>query len=786
MSKNNIPDMLLAKSKRGDIVVSLQRHLLETEQTSKEIFCLDKRWGRSWCRFFKLSTKNQQEKFLLNLRVAALFHDMGKANEEFYLAVSSPNRFAQTLRHEHISALLLHLPAIKQWISANPMLDFDVICAAVLSHHIKAARDGDKWRWCQPKHSKILRLYLQHPEVKFILEEIAKVANLSTPVPNLPTNSWSEQAPWQQAYLQGITSANKLKFSIAKDLDRCSLLLAVKAGLIVADSASSGLVRENHKITDWINDVVHTKSIAETDIDNAILTPRILQIEKNKNKPFKYQSFQEKAATLGPRALLLAACGAGKTLAAWKWAEAQTKDSQQEIGKVIFLYPTKGTATEGFRDYVSWAPETEASLVHSSSRYELEAIMKNPNEEELNKNLKDFRLSEAEQRLFALGLWSRRYFSATVDQFLSFIEHGYTSLCLLPVLADAAVIIDEVHSFDRRMFDNLVNFLKRFDVPVLCMTATLSPARQKELLDIGLRLYPNEGERLEFTDLADKEQHPRYNHETLANQEKALEKAVSAYKTGKRVLWVVNTIARCQQIAKQLEDKLKQEVLIYHSRYKLKDRQTIHASTVKAFQQQKDPVIAVTTQVCEMSLDLDADVLITEIAPVSSLVQRFGRANRHLARGQDFRAQLYSYLPESHLPYSKEEIQTALKFIQSLGSTNISQALMATKLEEFSLIEPKADETARFLSGGYFATPGNLRDIDDFTFTSILNDDLDELDRKLKEKRPYDELLISVPKKYADKDGKSNSRPDWLPKYLAIAPSNHYCPRFGFMEKEEK
>ncbi|MBL8195184.1 MAG: CRISPR-associated helicase/endonuclease Cas3, partial [Blastocatellia bacterium] len=101
MSKNNIPDMLLAKSKRGDIVVSLQRHLLETEQTSKEIFCLDKRWGRSWCRFFKLSTKNQQEKFLLNLRVAALFHDMGKANEEFYLAVSSPNRFAQTLRHEH-------------------------------------------------------------------------------------------------------------------------------------------------------------------------------------------------------------------------------------------------------------------------------------------------------------------------------------------------------------------------------------------------------------------------------------------------------------------------------------------------------------------------------------------------------------------------------------------------------------------------------------------------------------------------------------------------------------
>jgi len=63
------------------------------------------------------------------------------------------------------------------------------------------------------------------------------------------------------------------------------------------------------------------------------------------------------------------------------------------------------------------------------------------------------RLNEDQARLFALGLWSRRYFSATVDQFLGFIEHNYTGLCLLPALADSAVIIDEVHSFDKRMFD---------------------------------------------------------------------------------------------------------------------------------------------------------------------------------------------------------------------------------------------------------------------------------------------------------------------------------------------
>ncbi len=114
-------------------------------------------------------------------------------------------------------------------------------------------------------------------------------------------------------------------------------------------------------------------------------------------------------------------------------------------------------------------------LAHGTARYELEAMLTNPSEATAGK---DHQLTEQEERLFALGLWSRRYFSATVDQFLSFMEHSYTSLCLLPVLADSAIIIDEVHSFDQRMFKNLVAFLQAFDVPVLCMTATLPPSRR--------------------------------------------------------------------------------------------------------------------------------------------------------------------------------------------------------------------------------------------------------------------------------------------------------------------
>src|SRR5262249_10826966 len=192
---------------------------------------------------------------------------------------------------------------------------------------------------------------------------------------------------------------------------------------------------------------------------------------------FRLRPFQEKAAEQGSRVLLLAACAAGKTIAAWKWAEAQAR--QHKIGRVIFLYPTRGTATEGFRDYVGWAPEAEGGLVHGTSRYELEAMRGNPDEDQPES--KYAKLIEDQDRLYALGLWSRRYFSATVDQFLGFIEHSYTGLCLLPALADSAVIIDEVHSFDKRMFDRLIAFLQNFDVPVLCMTATLPPVRRQQL-----------------------------------------------------------------------------------------------------------------------------------------------------------------------------------------------------------------------------------------------------------------------------------------------------------------
>lgn len=670
--------------------------------------------------------------------------------------------------------MILHLPEVREWLSQNKNLDLEVITAAVLSHHIKASADSEKWKWMQPKGKLFLQLFDSHYEINTIFDRIKEIAELPNNV-RIEKKIWSEKSPWIESQESGFDTAVKFRRNIKKDANRLNLLLAIKAGLIASDAVASGLVREGEVIEDWINVTAHSNTIQKDEVASAIIDKRATKIFKD--KPVKWNDFQLKSATLGKRALLLAACGSGKTIAAWKWAEAQTRT--HEIGKVIFLYPTRGTATEGFKDYVGYAPETEASLLHGTAKYELEGIADNPNEATKDKDY------ETNARLFALGFWGKRYFSATVDQFLSFLEHSYSSLCLLPVLADSAVIIDEVHSFDKQMFENLVCFLQTFDIPVLCMTATLPKHRIENLEKVGLRVYPNKEEQSELKDLEEKEVHPRYNLEFVSNEDEALKIAAAEYKGGKRVLWVVNTVKRCQNIAKRLKKEYEIDSLVYHSRFRLMDRKKKHEATVDAFKQTEFPQIAITTQVCEMSLDLDADILITEIAPIPSLVQRFGRSNRHLdGKPEDFRSRIVVYMPESDKPYNqKDDLETALIFLNDLPQKDISQRCLAEKLEEHSPKVRQADgDFAPFLSSGYYAVPGNFREIDNFTNPCILLEDLDDVKKCLDEKKPIDAYVISVPKQFVLKDFE---KPAWLPKYLSVADSKFYDEDFGFMTELE-
>lgn len=768
MRETSLPKRLPAKSARGEeLPRSLLEHSLDAEEAACRVFRLDRRWGQNFCRLFGLDRVEEQERFFLHLRVAALLHDLGKANEDFVAMVLGRRRVAQTLRHEHISGLVLCVPEVRNWLERGG-LDVDVVVAAVLSHHLKVSAHDGTYAWGQSRGKGTLELWLDHPDVYAVLERLREVACLPPP-PALPKERWSaEGPPWDEVLEAGQFLARQFGRALRKDEPRKRLHLAVKAGLIAADAVASALIREGHDIREWIDDVAHQPAVNESDVRAKVIEPRCRSIAASSGKPFQWDDFQERAAEQPARCLLLAACGAGKTLAAWRWAASQC--GRQTLGKVVFLYPTRGTATEGFRDYVGWAPEADAALMHGSSRYELDGMLSNPSDSLRDKQLNDL---ETDERLYALGFWSKCFFSATVDQFLAFLEHRYESLCLLPVLADAAVIIDEVHSFSPPMFEKLVAFLRFFRGPVLCMTATLPKNRLASLKEAGLTLFPERHEELE--DLRKKEKARRYDIQVISGLDEALTLAVSAYRERKRVLWVVNTVARCQTLARRLEATLGEPVLTYHSRFRLKDRQRAHASTVAAFQQDERAAIAVTTQVCEMSLDLDAHVLITELAPFPSLVQRFGRANRKL---KFCRAKIYVYVPESPAPYRPDEMVASRALLDSICGDGVSQLTLSNAIAEYEAAEDRPDhEAARFLEAGYYATPGTFRETDDYGVQALLDCDVQRALEALQEKRPIDGWVLSVPRRFASPVPRELK----LPSYLLVAEASRYDERLGFL-----
>jgi CRISPR-associated endonuclease/helicase Cas3 len=225
---------------------------------------------------------------------------------------------------------------------------------------------------------------------------------------------------------------------------------------------------------------------------------------------------------------------------------------------------------------------------------------------------------------------------------------------------------------------------------------------------------------------------------------------------------------------------LQRQVLVYHSRYKLEHRQAWHRAVVDAFHAPSSgepaEAIAVTTQVCEMSLDLDADVLVTEHAPISSLVQRFGRANRHLRRGNAFRARILTYPPESALPYPREELDAAARFVAAFAGRDTSQRALADGLLRFSPEARLAGDASRFLDGGFFATPGPFRDSDDSSLPVILDTDQAAFHDLAARGRSTDGLRIPVPRAHA----RPGPHPG-LPRWLGLADGTRYDDRLGFL-----
>ncbi|MDR3635105.1 MAG: CRISPR-associated helicase Cas3' [Isosphaeraceae bacterium] len=782
---------LLAKSSKGSKQGrTLVGHTVDVEDAFRALFGTTEQpteLATCWARFFSLSDLRA---FLVHGLVACSVHDWGKANDGFQAMLLGKG--VQLLRHEQVSALLMHQPEVWDWLGHNGQIDLSVILAAVVGHHLKAR--GQDFGRPQADIDTIMCVRWDDPDLQ---ADLARLSPASVGgVPDLP-KLWSYTPRPKVAdlfeALDGVRdSLDRLGDELERDEPRRRLLWAIRAALIVADAAGSGLFREGKLVKQWITEAFdERKRLNREAIRTKVIEPRIKQIGDRWTGWIHFQNACGDSEQVPARALLLAPCGSGKTLAAWRWIEARC--DEHEVSRVIFLYPTRGTATEGYRDYASHAGPEEAALVHGTADLEIDDIHPDLSVED--------RIKEA--RLFALQQWPKQLFSATVDQFLGFLQHGYGPTCLLPLLADSVVVFDEVHSYDRGMFSALLDFLRHFNVPVLCMTATLLKRRQDQLdrdrgdlKEQGLKVVNGLnfcGEEGLLQIIAN---HPRYRIHTATDSDAVAEDVRKALKEGDRVLWVVNTVDRARDIARQFaadpeSPELRTDgipLFCYHSRYRLADRKTWHQRVVGAFggeYKNRRPVLAVTTQVCEMSLDLDADLLVTEHAPASSLVQRMGRCCRDMKAHEANPPRVGDvilYSPGSPAPYTKQDLLGVDDFVKKLvGAEVVSQS----QLEELLSDVPHAavlPKDCRFIESGPWAASGdeNFRDIEDRNREALLPSDVEDYLRLRKGKKPWESqaLIISVPKCFIDPEPDKR-----LPAWLHVTKGGCYLPALGYGER---
>ena len=425
-----------------------------------------------------LSGKTWKDRFRQTVLLATFCHDLGKANEQFQEMLRGKLSHKQAIRHESLSLLIVQETPLEKWLSAflEKPRDLSFLLWAAAGHHRKfppgEIAHGTGIR---------LKLFLEHQDFRRTLAVGAKMLELGEP-PVLSDISWKligMKSPFRR--LQEIEQQAKRFWGSCSDEER-RFLAITKACVIAADVAGSAIPspRTGEKISGWIRRALQKKPGQR----------ELKKIIDQRLQGAKPRPFQEKLGATTTRVVLAeAGCGSGKTLGAYIWAAARAPGK-----RIFFSYPTTGTATEGFRDYLI-DPTLNAQLVHSRAAVDLELL-----------GVDDER--EQADPLMALETWSTSITSCTVDTVLGLTQNQKRGLFAWPAFAGAAFVFDEIHAYDDRLFASLLHFLLTCrGVPCLLMTASL-PRVRRVVLEETLRSL---GESLEtVTGPADLETLPRY------------------------------------------------------------------------------------------------------------------------------------------------------------------------------------------------------------------------------------------------------------------------------------
>jgi CRISPR-associated endonuclease/helicase Cas3 len=251
----------------------------------------------------------------------------------------------------------------------------------------------------------------------------------------------------------------------------------------------------------------------------------------------------------------------------------------------------------------------------------------------------------------------------TIDQvLLGVLPARHQSLRLLG-LTNKVLLVDEVHAFDPYMRSLLSALLQAHAAQggsAILLSATLPYRFRGELTKAfaqGASLpapvldekasYPwvsqLSGEQFQETPVATRKSVERHVLVQRLNDEgDAFTLIQRAVEQGKCVCWIRNTVKDARKAYQYLQGRawvVPDKLTLFHSRYAMIDRQTVEADVLRRFGKtskadERKGQVLIATQVVEQSLDLDFDVMISDLAPIDLLIQRAGRLQRHTRTAQ--------------------------------------------------------------------------------------------------------------------------------------------------------
>jgi len=251
-------------------------------------------------------------------------------------------------------------------------------------------------------------------------------------------------------------------------------------------------------------------------------------------------------------------------------------------------------------------------------------------------------------------------------------------------IASSIVVFDEAHmyrdGFTFSIMRALMEILQKSYIPFVVMTATMPETLEKSLFE-DKRLFKDVkkiiGNTLINSNLKISiENNPLYSDVDVNISEKLLNKT-KKHKT----LIIVNQVKRAQKIYEYVKAMLAltdDQIILLHSRFTKTDRKIHEEKAISLIPHREDGRVVipegvgviVSTQVLEAGIDFSAELLLTELAPADSLIQRSGRC----ARYEGEKGEIIIFPVEgdkSYLPYEEEYLSKTLEWLQKNKNFNI-------------------------------------------------------------------------------------------------------------------